>query len=292
MGIRRSVRLVLAAALLALPVWSSTPVAANHQATDVSVTKTDSPDPVTVGADLTYTITVSNANSDSSTDTITLTDPLPAGTTFVSMTGVFPYASSSSTAPGAPCTTPSPGQSGTVTCVGAVGCSDNCVGGAASASATFTLVVKVASFPPGGTLTNTATATLQDDPDHSNNSGIATTTVNLGCTIDRRSATSGQTINGTSGPDVICGSPFADEIIGRGGNDRVYGFEGADDISGNDGNDTLFGGAGDDEIFGGAGNDTMSGEGGEDDLRGGTGTDSADGGPGPDECSAESEVSC
>src|SRR5207237_7364968 len=50
---------------------------------DLSVTKTDAPDPVTAGTNLTYTITVSNAGS-SDAQGVSLTDAVPAGTTFVS----------------------------------------------------------------------------------------------------------------------------------------------------------------------------------------------------------------
>src|SRR5262249_21003329 len=52
---------------------------------DVSLTKTDSPDPVTVGSNLPYTITVSNGGPSTATG-VTMTDALPAGVTFVSAT--------------------------------------------------------------------------------------------------------------------------------------------------------------------------------------------------------------
>jgi uncharacterized repeat protein (TIGR01451 family) len=53
---------------------------------DLSVTKTDLPDPVTAGTSLTYTVTVTNNGSFGNTDAtgITLTDTLPSGVTFVS----------------------------------------------------------------------------------------------------------------------------------------------------------------------------------------------------------------
>jgi uncharacterized repeat protein (TIGR01451 family) len=50
---------------------------------DLSVTKTDSPDPVTTGNELTYTVTVTNNGPDPATS-VTVTDNLPAETTFVS----------------------------------------------------------------------------------------------------------------------------------------------------------------------------------------------------------------
>ena len=50
---------------------------------DLSVSKVDSPDPVNAGSNLTYTITVNNNNGP---DAASWSDPLPAGTTFVSST--------------------------------------------------------------------------------------------------------------------------------------------------------------------------------------------------------------
>src|SRR5205823_1442504 len=50
---------------------------------DVSITKSDSPDPVTAGTDLTYTLTVKNAGP-SFARSVQATDPVPAGTSFVS----------------------------------------------------------------------------------------------------------------------------------------------------------------------------------------------------------------
>ena len=51
---------------------------------DLSITKTDRPDPVFVGARLTYTLTVRNLGPDTATD-VRVADALPAATTFVSV---------------------------------------------------------------------------------------------------------------------------------------------------------------------------------------------------------------
>jgi uncharacterized repeat protein (TIGR01451 family) len=50
---------------------------------DVAIEKIDTPDPVAPGGEMTYTITVRNVGTDTATDVV-VTDPLPAGTTFVS----------------------------------------------------------------------------------------------------------------------------------------------------------------------------------------------------------------
>ena len=79
-------------AVVSSPVPDPTP--GNNTASDtntvttsanLSVTKTDSPDPVAAGADLTWTITAANAGP-SDAQSVGLTDTLPAGTTFVSLT--------------------------------------------------------------------------------------------------------------------------------------------------------------------------------------------------------------
>ncbi len=52
---------------------------------NLSITKQDSPDPVTVGSQLTYLISVTNLGPDASSNA-TVTDVLPAGVTLVSAT--------------------------------------------------------------------------------------------------------------------------------------------------------------------------------------------------------------
>jgi Ca2+-binding RTX toxin-like protein len=74
------------------------------------------------------------------------------------------------------------------------------------------------------------------------------------------------TQEGDSGPNLLEGSPLAD--------DAIYGRAGADTITGDAGNDYLDGGLGDDLIDGGIGSDTISGALGNDDITGGPGNDS------------------
>jgi uncharacterized repeat protein (TIGR01451 family) len=127
---------------------------------DLSVTKTDSPDPVTAGTDLTYAITVGNAGT-SAASNVTLTDVVPTGTTFVSFTAPADWTT----------TTPAAGGTGTVTAITATF--------ASGATAAFTLVVNVnASAPDGSTITNTVTVTSSTtDPNTANNSDTETTAV-------------------------------------------------------------------------------------------------------------------
>ncbi len=126
---------------------------------DLSVSKSDSPDPVTPGSSLTYTITVTNAGP-SSAPVATLSDSLPAGTTFMALA-----------APGGwSCSTPAVGANGMVSCNAA---------SMTPGSATFTLTVATAaSLAPASTISNTSTASSSAvDLVPGNNSATATTTV-------------------------------------------------------------------------------------------------------------------
>lgn len=121
-------------------------------AVDVSVTKTG-PAIAAAGTTISYTITVANAGPDAAAD-VTLVDPLPAGTTFVSMTHVG--------GPVAACTT-----NGTVTCAfGPL---------AAGASSQYTLTLAITTAT---TISNTATvSTSSFDTDPADNTATAVTTV-------------------------------------------------------------------------------------------------------------------
>jgi len=119
---------------------------------DISVTKTASPDPVSVGNNLTYTVVVTNNGPETGTG-VTLTDTLPSSVTYVSASS----------------TKGTPTKSGnTVTCsIGTL---------SSGASATVTIVVTPTT---AGTITNTASVTCNEtDTNSSNNIATESTTVN------------------------------------------------------------------------------------------------------------------
>src|SRR4051812_15022093 len=62
---------------------SATEATVVNTAADLSITKSDSPDPVTAGNNLSYTITVTNTGP-SVARNVSISDPVPAGTSFVS----------------------------------------------------------------------------------------------------------------------------------------------------------------------------------------------------------------
>jgi uncharacterized repeat protein (TIGR01451 family) len=120
---------------------------------DLSVSKSDSPDPVIAGTLLTYTLIISNLSTSEATGLI-LTDTLPTQTTFISA---------------APSQGTCDESGGTVTC--ALGDLDD--GGAMQ-------VTIVASVSPSarGAITNTAHVRGSEaDPESQNNSATQQTTV-------------------------------------------------------------------------------------------------------------------
>lgn len=237
----------------------TTVVAPVPGAVDLSLTMSDSPDPLAGGQPLSYTLTVTNHGPDTAQG-VAITDALPGTVNFVSAS-------------------PSQGEcldSDTVTCnLGGLG-----VGG----SATVTLVVSPRS---AGTLTNTASvASDKADPSPANNTASAITTVTAPLCFGRPATIFGTDGNdlifGTDGNDVIAALGGDDSINGLGGHDRICGGEGADTVIGGSGNDRLSGGAGPDKLYGGQGRDRISGGSGNDRLSGGTGKDRLSGGRGKD----------
>ena len=124
---------------------------------DLSITKSDSPDPVTAGTQLTYTLTVDNAGPSTAQD-VTITDTIPAGTSFVS--GVDGNGATVCTLV----------QTGTVVCdLGAM---------APGATRIVYLTVLVAPSVPPGSISNTATvSSATTDPNGANNSDTEGTNV-------------------------------------------------------------------------------------------------------------------
>ena len=100
------------------------------------------------------------------------------------------------------------------------------------------------------------------------------------CTI---TGTSGSDVlQGTPGNDVICARSGSDIIYGLGGDDTIYADSGSDTVYGGPGNDVIYGDSGSDILDGGSGNDILNGGSGNDILNGGDGNDTLDGGSGND----------
>lgn len=128
-------------------------------AADVSITKTDEPDPVVAGEQLSYTLTIENTGPSVARD-VTVEDQLPDGVSVDSI-DVLPTGSASCT-------------------VVASGDIVRCDVGDLAVGASIDIVVHLlvdASVADGTVLTNTATVESSNDPDASNNTATTETTV-------------------------------------------------------------------------------------------------------------------
>lgn len=125
---------------------------------DLSIAKTDSPDPVKAGKPVTYTISVTNAGPSTAFD-VRITDTLPAGTTFASGQD------------GNGATVCALVQPGTVTC-------DLGTMAPSSMKVVYLTVATSPSLDPGATLVDTATVSSStSDPNPGNNSATSDTAV-------------------------------------------------------------------------------------------------------------------
>jgi uncharacterized repeat protein (TIGR01451 family) len=119
---------------------------------NLSITKTDSPDPVTAGMPLTYTLTVANAGPNAA-NAISVTDTLPSGTVFQTASGT-----------GWTCSH----ASGTVTCTRST----------LTPSTAPAISIMVTAPSVGGSISNTATVTATEpDPVPGDNSDTEATVV-------------------------------------------------------------------------------------------------------------------
>jgi uncharacterized repeat protein (TIGR01451 family) len=245
-------------------------------AADLSLTKTDSPDPVATGTPLAYSIRVVNAGPDAATNVV-VTDNLPKGVSFVSAVSTQGSCAAADK------------KAQKIIC--RIGTLASSAGPQYNANP-VTITIRVLAPQKAGTISNTASvASDLKDPNSKNNSATATTQV-----IKAPVPTCGGlpvTIVGTPGADVLTGSAGNDVILAGAANDRIFSFGGKDLICAGAGNDLVKAGArsdkvlagrGADRIFGGGGGDALRGGRGPDRIRGGRGADLLAGGPGRDRC--------
>jgi len=229
---------------------------------DVSITASDSPDPVTVGAPLSYSAQVSNAGPDAAS-AVKVTDKLPSSVTFVSASASKGSCSRSGH---------------TVTCsLGTLAAPST-----AANVAPATVTINVLAPTKAKTITNSASVGgTTADPKSQNNLDTESTSV-VAAGSPPRCAGRTVTIIGTQGDDFLRGSPRSDVILALGGNDRIIGLGGRDVICARGGFDVVKAGAQDDRVYGGSAADKIFGEAGADTLVGGRGRDRLVGGRGPD----------
>ncbi len=182
---------------------------------DLSVTKTDSPDPVKAGDNITYTINVSTAGPSDAQNAV-MSDTVPANTTFVSMTAPAEWT----------CSTPSVGGTGTVSC-------SRATLPAGSAAQTFTMIVKVNNEFTGSSISNTAkvsSTTSEPSPDSGSNTATATTTVSSQSSVAVTKQITGLP-PGSQPPTIAAGNlvSYTISVSNAGPSDAVLGASGLSD---------------------------------------------------------------
>jgi uncharacterized repeat protein (TIGR01451 family) len=213
---------------------------------DLSITKADSVDPVTVGQELTYILVVANAGP-STAQAVTVTDTLPVTVNHVSTTTTVGSCSGTTT----------------VTCD---------LGALAMGGAGATIAIKVVPTTDAD-LTNTAGVTsTTDDPSLLDNTDTETTVVNA--------TPVGPVCNGL--PATIVGGPRKDDIQGTAGADVIVDLGGDNYIQTGGGNDHICLAGGDDEVDSGDGNDFVDAGNGKNKIKTGNGSDTVRSGTGAD----------
>ena len=222
---------------------------------DLSVSISDSPDPVATGATLTYSIRVRNTGPDPATNAV-LTDSLPSGVTFVSAA-------------------PSAGD------CDRSGRKVTCDFGTINADIDRTVTIRTTVTRKSGEMTNSASVSSEvTDPNTGNNLDTELTKISNPDPI--KCAGQPVTIFGTLGPDTIVATAGDDVILADDGDDLVFGFRGRDLICAGTGSDVIRSGGGNDLVLGGRGSDFVRGRRGDDELRGNRGRDRLRGGGGDD----------
>ncbi|PPD11815.1 type I secretion C-terminal target domain-containing protein, partial [Methylophilus sp.] len=118
-------------------------------------------------------------------------------------------------------------------------------------------------------ITATDSTNLSDSASSTNLINIDLLSSSNGTVISPTTNANGDnTVNGTSGDDIIYGYAGNDTLNGAGGNDILRGGAGNDTLNGGDGNDILIGGKGNDTLTGGAGVDVFKWDRGDDGVTG------------------------
>jgi uncharacterized repeat protein (TIGR01451 family) len=277
--VRMAVLIVLVTAV-AVAVIASAGLAQSATSANLSIVKSDSPDPVGAGSALTYTLVVSNGGPDAAS-AVTVVDSLPKTVVFVSAD-----ASQGSCK----------NVSQTTTCdLGTIAAGSGTPENTNPTTVTIHVLAPQQIKKKGKeTISNTAkVSSATPDPKNSGNSDTEKTTV-IGAPTGPSCAGHQATILGTPGDDLLTGTAHSDVIVGRAGNDRIFGLGGSDVICARGGfdlvkggaqSDKILGGSAADRLFGNAGGDQLFGQRGRDRLHGGRGPDRLVGGPGSDRCS-------
>ena len=223
---------------------------------DLSLTKTDGPDPVVEDAVLSYAVEVRNGGPDAAANVI-MSDTLPDRVRFVSA------------------------DSSLGTCV-RQGRNVTCEIGDLAAGQLARATIEVRPRRDGQ-ITNTASvASDVDDPQTTNNQDAETTTVTPKPKEPRTCRGRAAEISGTRASETLIGTAEKDVIVARGGNDLINAGPRRDIVCAGGGNDQVRAGKGNDVVKGQGDDDSVKGQKGRDELRGNKGGDNLRGGKGRD----------
>ena len=255
-----------AGVLLVISLALIVPAGAAAATSDLSVTLSDSADPVIEDTTFSLNVAVTNGGPETAT-AVELLVELPNRLDFVAAIS----------------------QQGSCTNQGK---KITCALGGLESTATTSVEVRVTPTRPDAYVSSATVSSLDTDPQPANNTATVTTTA-----IAKPAApTCGgepATVLGSGGDDQLVGTEKRDVIVALGGNDVVRGLggndlictaSGADTIRGEAGADVIRSGGGNDAIKGGDDNDLLRAGGGDDRLGGGRGADTLRGGGGADAC--------
>jgi uncharacterized repeat protein (TIGR01451 family) len=257
----------LALALIHSPAADTAP----GDVADLSVTKSDSPDPVAVDGTLTYTIEVRNLGPEGATG-VFVNDRFPNRTELLSATT----------------------SKGNCQRRGRrVICNVGSMAADLTGANPVTVTIQVRPLKVGEIRNSVSVENVETDPVLVNDAAETTTQVVAPpptSTCRGRPTTLAGTrgndlLVGTGGPDVIAGLGGRDVIVGRSGRDLICAGGGPDRVYAGTAADRVFGGRGADRLLGRGGPDLLAGNPGRDVLRGNRGADRLRGGGGFDRCS-------
>jgi len=270
---------------------------------DLTVSQTDSPDPVLIGNTLTYSIRVSNIGTGSATGVV-LQDTFPSSLTNVTATTAAGFTAQQTgnvfTFSGG---TLAVGAIADFTIQGTVSNGVQNISNTAVVDPANTIVEldetnnssqenTVVSFNPNASPSPSPSSTPINDPSTVFAPGTATPTpFQSSSNVFITGTDASELFNLTVFNDSLAAGSGDDTVFAFQGDDLIFGNQGNDQLNGNQGNDTLYGGQGNDIIsggkdgdfvFGDLGDDFVNGNNANDVVRGGRGNDTVYGGQGDD----------
>jgi len=263
-------------------------------APDLTITKTDTPDPVSVGQTLSYVIRASNSGNANATGVV-VQDTLPTGLTNITFVPANGFTGSSSgsvvTFSGGTLAT---GASADFVITGTLGSGSNSIVNNVVIDPNNTVLESNEANNNAQATTTVITGSPSPSPSSSpnpspspnpNQSPSPTPIVNQFPSFSNTFITgtdASELFNLTDVGDAIAAGGGDDTVFGFNGNDLEFGNSGNDQLNGNQGNDTLYGGQDNDIVSGGKDSDFVYGDRGDDIVNGNNGNDIVYGGKGND----------